>query len=97
MIENSTVRLVVIGLLVLLALPLLVMLRMMAVGAFHGSGMMSQMAGMMSGGATLGMMSSGATMVLCAAWLTLIAATLIFLIVLLVRSPKPPITRDKAA
>ena len=57
--------------------------------------MMSQMPGMM-GGSGMGMMSYGA-MVLWAAWLALVAAALVLLIVLLTRNPKPPVDRQKAA
>ena len=93
--ENSAVRWVVIGLLIVLAVPLLAVLGMMATGVIAGSGMMSQMPGMM-GGSGMGMMSYGA-MVLCAVWLALVAAALVLLIVLLTRNPKPPVDRQKAA
>ena len=95
-IVNSALKWGVIILLVLLVVPLVAMLGMMAVGTIPGSGMMSQMVGMMSGGSSMGMMSHGA-MALCAAWLTLVAVALVFLIVLLVRNPKPPVDRQKAA
>jgi len=72
LIENRAVRLVVIALLVLLTIPLVAMLGMM----MFGGGMMAQMGGMQ--------MSAGA-MALCVLWTVLVAAALIFLIVLLIR------------
>ena len=93
--ENSAVRWIVIGLLIVLVVPLLAMLGMMATGVIAGSGMMSQMQGMM-GGYGMGMMNHGA-MVLCATWLAIVAAALVLLIVLLTRNPKPPVDRQKAA
>ena len=95
-VDNPTVRWVVIGLVVLLLVPLVVMFGIMAMGAMSSGGMMSQMRGMMGGGSIAGMMSPAA-MVLCVAWLALVAAALVFLIILLARSPKPPAARDKAA
>jgi uncharacterized membrane protein len=71
LIENRTVRLVIVTLLVLLVIPLVAMLGMMMFG-----GGMAQMGGMQ--------MSAGA-MALCVLWTVLVAAALIFLIVLLVR------------
>jgi len=95
-VDNPTVRWVVIGLVVLLLVPLVVMFGIMAMGAMSSGGMMSQIRGMMGGGSIAGMMSPAA-MVLCVAWLALVAAALVFLIILLARSPKPPAARDKAA
>ena len=71
LIENRTVRLVIVTLLVLLVIPLVAMLGMMMFG-----GGMAQMGGMQ--------MSAGA-MALCILWTVLVAAALIYLIVLLVR------------
>ena len=71
LIENRTVRLVIVTLLVLLVIPLVAMLGMMMFG-----GGMAQMGGMQMG--------AGA-MALCVIWTVLVAAALIFLIVLLVR------------
>jgi hypothetical protein len=70
-IENRTAKTALMVLLVLLLIPLLVMLGMMAFGA----GMMAQMGGTMGSGG----------MVLCILWSVLVAAALVFLIVLLGR------------
>ena len=72
MTDNRPIRWVVVSLLILLLIPLLAMLGMM----MFGSGMMVQMSG-----GTL----SGGVMGLCALWTVLVAAALVFLIVLLVR------------
>lgn len=83
-IENSAVKWVVIGLLVLLLIPVAVMFGMMATGSSCCGGMMG---GMMSGGMFWG-----------TAWLGLVAAGLIFLIAFLARSnSKSAGDRDKAA
>ena len=95
-VDNSTVRWAVIALVVLLLVPLVVMLGMMGMGDMSGVGMMSYMGGMMRSGSTAGMMGT-ASMVLCTAWLALVAAALVFLIVLLARSSKAPANHDKAA
>jgi hypothetical protein len=70
-IENRTAKTALIVLLVLLLIPLLVTLGMMAFGA----GMMAQMGGMMGSGG----------MTLCILWSVLVAAALVFRIVLLGR------------
>jgi hypothetical protein len=70
-IENRTAKTALIVVLVLLLIPLLVMLGMMALG----SGMMAQMGGTMGSGG----------MALCILWSVLVAAALVFLIVLLGR------------
>ena len=74
-IENRTVKVTIIAVLVLLVIPLLVMVGMMALG----SGTMAQM------GSTMG--SGGMALALCILWSVLVAAALIFLIVLLGRGP----------
>ena len=90
-IDNSAVRWVLIGLVVLLLIPLIAMLGMMALGDCCGT--MSHMGGMMGGGSMMG----GTGMFLGIAWMGLVAAALIFLIVLLTRRPEQPTNRDKAA
>jgi len=72
LIRNRALRLVVISLLALVLIPLLLMLGMMT----FGGAMMAQMGGMQM---------STAGMALCALWTVLVAAALIFLIVLLIR------------
>jgi hypothetical protein len=94
-VDNPTVKWVLIVLAILLLVPVVIMLGMMGMGGIAGTGMMSQMARMM--GSSGSEMMSTAAMVLCGAWLALVAGALVFLIVLLARSPKPPATRDKAA
>ncbi len=80
---------VLITLLVLLVLPLAAMLLMMIVGPVMGGGMMAGMGGMMSnmGGMMQGSATrmSGAMMTACITWVALVAAALVFLIVLLAR------------
>lgn len=80
----------------LLPVPLVLMLGMMGTGVMSGGGMMSYMGGMMGGGSGAGVMSTTGR-VLCAAWLALVAAALVFLLVLSARSSKGPADRDKAA
>lgn len=80
--DNRLLRNMFILLLLLLVLPLVIMLGMMAVGTVAGGGMMSEMSGMMSGG--MSAMSPG-LMALRVLWGVLVAASLIFLIVLLTR------------
>jgi uncharacterized membrane protein len=72
-IENRIVKWAVVSLLALLLIPVVVMLGMMIFGA----SMMAQMTGMMGGGLAS----------LCALWTVLVAAALVFLIVLLTRGP----------
>jgi hypothetical protein len=56
----------------------------MSIGAATGAGMLSNMGGMMSG--TAGSMAmSGGMMGVCVVWMVLVAAALVFPIVLLVR------------
>ena len=93
--DNSAVRWLVIGLIVLLLIPLVSTLGMMTMGGMTGSGMMSHMGGMMGGG-SWGMMGSTG-MFWGIPWLVLVAAALVFLIVLLARNAKPSANRDKAA
>src|SRR5260370_6570809 len=93
-IDNSSVKWVVIGLVVLLLVPLVVMLGMMSIGALSSSGMMSHMGGMM-GGSSAGMMGT-AGMVLSIVWMALVAAALLSLIVLLARTPSHPLGPRKA-
>lgn len=76
-IENRTVRLIVVSLLVLLLIPLLVIVAMM----MFGGGMMSQMGETQMGG----MHMSAGLMALCVLWALLVSAALIALIVVLVR------------
>ena len=92
--DNLAVKSVVIGIVVLLLIPVLVMSGMMTMSAMSGGSMMSPMSGMMDGSWS-GM--SEATLAVCAAWLGLVGAALVFLIVLLTRRPKSPVSRDKAA
>jgi hypothetical protein len=67
---------------VLLVIPLVVMLVMIAVGVAIGGGMMSGTSNMMSDGIST---MSPWLMALCVLWALLVAASLIFLIVLLAR------------
>src|SRR5712691_12808654 len=81
-IDNRLVKWVVVSLLVLLLIPIVAMLGMM----MFGGGMMAQMSGgTMSGGMMSGGMMSGGMMALCFLWTLLVAAGLIFLIVLVTR------------
>src|SRR5216684_2887507 len=76
--ENRALKWVLVSLLVLLLILLLVMLGMMVFAGATGGGMMAQM------GATMG----GGAMAACGLWAALVASALIFLIVLLSRSPR---------
>ena len=97
-IDNSSVRWVLIGLVVLLLIPLIATLGMMVVGAVSGGGMMSHMGGMMGGGSMMGnSMMGGSGMLLGIVWVGLVAAALILLIVMLARGSEPPANRNKAA
>src|SRR5947208_28431 len=80
--DNQMIRWVLVILLILLLIPLLVMLGMM----MFGGGMMGQMSGGMMSFSTAG----GTAMALCALWAVLVAAALVFLIVLLVRGKETP-------
>lgn len=73
LIENRTARVALVILLILLVIPLVVMAGMMA----FGGGMMAHMGG--------GMQMGSGFMALCVLWVVLVAAALIFLIVLLTR------------
>ena len=75
-IDNHVVRWIVVSLLVLLLIPFVVILGMM----MFGSSMMAQMSGMMGSGL------AG----LCVLWTVLVAAALVFLIVLLTRGSGAP-------
>ncbi len=81
--DNRLLRNTFVVLLVLLVIPLVAMLVMMAVGAAAGGGMMSGMSGMMSDGMSA---MSPSLMALCFVWALLVATSLIFLIVLLIRN-----------
>jgi uncharacterized membrane protein len=90
-IDKPLIRWVLTGIVVLLLIPVVVMLGMMLVGTAAGTGMMAQMGGMMGVG------TSGAWMGLCILWTALLAAALVFLIVLLNRGNKPPRQRQEKA
>lgn len=75
-IQNRPLRVAIVTLLVLLVIPLIVMLGMMLVAGVSGAGSMSGMMGGMSAG----------MMALRGLWSALVAAALIFLIVLLTRN-----------
>ena len=77
--NNQVVKWIVISLAVLLLIPLVAMLGMMIFGSLTGSGMMSQMGSMMTGG------MGAAAMGLCVLWLALLAGALVLLIVMLTR------------
>jgi hypothetical protein len=79
--NHPAVGWLLIALAVLLLIPLVGMIGMMVVGALTGSGMMSQMGGMMGG---MGHMSTP-MIALCVTWLGLIAGALVLLIVFLAR------------
>ena len=85
LIENRTARVALVILLILLVIPLVVMAGMMA----FGGGMMAQMGG--------GMQMGSGFIALCALWAVLVAAALIFLIVLLTRGAEPSAPRPTTA
>ena len=76
------VRWVLIALSVLLLIPLVLMFGMMLIGGLTGSGMMSQVDGMMGGTRHM----SASMMGLCAGWLGLVGGALVLLIVFLARN-----------
>jgi hypothetical protein len=78
LIDNRMLRWVVVSLVILLLIPAVVMLGMMIVGGGMSGGMMTQMGAMKSGGMSW-------MVGLCLTWLTLLAGTLVFLVVLLLR------------